>query len=89
MTDSLSFDGTTVQPSWLQPSVPAKCVDRLGLERIVHARKSKVDRGAVNVGAGFRIVPTFLSNTLLRIDFAQLFAPSPNSLIQIGITQYF
>jgi len=48
-----------------------------------------VVRGAVNVGAGFRIVPTFLSNTLLRIDFAQLFAPSPNSLIQIGITQYF
>jgi len=46
-------------------------------------------RGAVNVGAGLRIVPTFLSNTLLRIDFAHLFAPSPNSLVQFGITQYF
>jgi hypothetical protein len=46
-------------------------------------------RGAVNVGAGLRLVPTFLSNTLLRVDFAHLFAPSPNSLVQFGITQYF
>lgn len=45
--------------------------------------------GAVNVGAGIRIVPTFLSNTLLRVDVAHLFSPSPNSLVQIGITQYF
>ena len=46
-------------------------------------------RVAVNVGTGVRVVPTFLSNTLLRIDLAHLFSPSPNSLIQIGITQYF
>lgn len=46
-------------------------------------------RGAVNVGAGVRVIPTFLSNTLLRIDLAQLFSPSPNSLVQFGITQYF
>ena len=46
-------------------------------------------RGAVNIGTGVRIVPTFLSNTLLRVDFAQLLAPTPNSLVQFGITQYF
>lgn len=46
-------------------------------------------RGTVNIGAGVRIVPTFLSNTLLRVDVAHLFSPSPNSLIQFGITQYF
>ena len=46
-------------------------------------------RGAVNVGTGFRIVPTFLSNTILRIDLAHLFSQSQNSLIQFGITQYF
>ncbi len=45
--------------------------------------------GAVNAGAGIRIVPTFLANTLLRVDVAHLFSPSPNSLVQIGITQYF
>ena len=45
--------------------------------------------GAVNIGAGIRIVPTFLSNTLLRVDVAQLFSPSHNTLLQIGITQYF
>jgi hypothetical protein len=46
-------------------------------------------QGAVNVGAGARIIPTFLSNTLLRVDFAHLFSPSPNFLVQFGITQYF
>lgn len=46
-------------------------------------------RGAVNVGAGVRVIPTFLTNTLLRVDLAQLFSPSPNSIIQFGITQYF
>ncbi|MCS6287929.1 MAG: hypothetical protein H8K10_03000 [Nitrospira sp.] len=45
--------------------------------------------GTVNVGAGIRVVPTFLTNTLLRVDCAQLLSPSPNSLIQVGITQYF
>jgi hypothetical protein len=45
--------------------------------------------GAVNVGAGIRVIPTFLANTLLRIDFAHLLAPSHNSLVQVGITQYF
>ncbi len=46
-------------------------------------------RGVLNVGGGLRLVPTFLANTLLRVDFAQLLGPSPNSLIQVGITQYF
>ena len=45
--------------------------------------------GTVNVGAGIRIVPTFLANTLLRVDVAHLLAPSHNSLVQVGITQYF
>lgn len=49
----------------------------------------RIWKGAASIGAGFRIVPTFLSNTLLRVDFAQLFAPSQNSLVQFGITQYF
>jgi hypothetical protein len=46
-------------------------------------------RGAVSVGAGVRLIPTFLANVLLRVDIAHLFAPSPNSLVQFGITQYF
>ena len=46
-------------------------------------------RGAVNVGAGLRIIPTFLSNTLLRVDVGHLFSPNQNTLVQIGITQYF
>lgn len=46
-------------------------------------------RGAVNVGTGIRIIPTFLSNTLLRVDVGHLFSPDQNTLVQIGITQYF
>lgn len=46
-------------------------------------------QGAVNVGTGIRIIPTFLSNTLLRVDVAHLFSPTHNTLLQIGITQYF
>jgi hypothetical protein len=45
-------------------------------------------KGAASVGAGFRIVPTFLANTLLRMEFARLLAPTSNSLVQVGITQY-
>lgn len=37
-------------------------------------------KGAVNIGGGVRIVPTFLANTLLRVDVAQLWTPSPNTL---------
>ena len=46
-------------------------------------------KGAVNIGGGLRLIPTFLANTLLRVDFAQLFTPFVTSHVQIGITQYF
>ena len=51
--------------------------------------KVKSWRGAVSVGGGGRLIPTFLSNTLLRVDYARLMEPVPNALLQIGITQYF
>ncbi len=44
---------------------------------------------AVNVGAGVRVVPTFLANTLLRVDVAHLIEPRSDLLFQFGITQYF
>ena len=51
--------------------------------------KVKGWRGAVSAGGGGRLIPTFLSNTLLRVDYARLMEPVPNNLLQIGITQYF
>ncbi|MEQ1563191.1 MAG: hypothetical protein E8D51_02760 [Nitrospira sp.] len=51
--------------------------------------KVKSWRGAVNAGGGARLIPTFLSNTLLRVDYARLMEPIPNTLVQVGITQYF
>ena len=46
-------------------------------------------KGAANIGAGLRLIPTFLSNTLVRIYFARLLAPERTSFVQFGITQYF
>lgn len=46
-------------------------------------------RGAVNTGGGLRLIPTFLANTLFRVDVARLWTPSPDFLVQFGITQYF
>ena len=51
--------------------------------------KTRSWQGAVTLGGGLRVIPTFLANTLFRVDFAHLFASSPNSLVQFGITQYF
>lgn len=46
-------------------------------------------QAAVNVGAGVRVVPTFLANTLFRVDLAYLIEPRADTLLQFGITQYF
>jgi len=46
-------------------------------------------RGTVNMGGGIRVIPTFLTNVLLRVDVAQLFLPTSNFFVQVGITQYF
>jgi hypothetical protein len=45
--------------------------------------------GAANVGGGIRIIPTWLSTTLLRVDVARLLAPSEAWLVQTAIAQYF
>lgn len=46
-------------------------------------------KGAANIGVGARLVPTFLSNTLLRVDLARLLSPDERFFLQVGITQYF
>ena len=44
---------------------------------------------AVGVGAGVRIVPTFLADLLLRVDGSRLLAPSPAWFAQVGVQRYF
>lgn len=44
---------------------------------------------ALSTGVGMRIVPTRLTNLLLRVDAARLQAPNEEWLIQLGINQYF
>jgi hypothetical protein len=45
--------------------------------------------GAANVGGGIRIIPTWLTTTLLRVDVARLLAPTDAWLVQTAIAQYF
>lgn len=44
---------------------------------------------AISAGAGVRLVPTFLTQLLLRLDLARLFAPEERWFLQFGVTQYF
>jgi hypothetical protein len=45
--------------------------------------------GALSAGAGARLVPTALVDTLLRVDLARLAAPEAGWFVQAGIAQYF
>jgi hypothetical protein len=44
---------------------------------------------ALSAGAGARIVPTFLTQLLLRVDLARLLWPESTWFWQVGVTQYF
>jgi hypothetical protein len=46
-------------------------------------------RGAWATGAGVRLIPTGLVDTVLRVDGSRLFAPSSEWFVQLGIDQYF
>lgn len=50
----------------------------------------RADAGAAaSVGAGVRLVPTFLTELLLRLDLARLVVPRGSWLWQFGVSQYF
>lgn len=46
-------------------------------------------RSALALGAGVRVLPTALIDTLLRVDLSRLLAPSQTWFVQVGIEQYF
>ncbi len=76
-----------VAPRWALQGVLFSDVG--AFESFTETGQLRAWQGAVNVGAGLRVIPTFLSNTLLRVDAARLFVPDQNWLVQVGITQYF
>ncbi|MBS0169115.1 MAG: hypothetical protein JSR62_02065 [Nitrospira sp.] len=76
-----------VAPRWALQGVLFS--DAGAFESFTETGQVRAWQGAVNVGAGLRVIPTFLSNTLLRVDAAHLFVPVQNWLVQVGITQYF
>jgi hypothetical protein len=44
---------------------------------------------ALSVGAGARVVPTFLSQIVLRLDVSRVLAPEQKWFVQFGTSQYF
>jgi len=46
-------------------------------------------RGAFSFGVGARVIPTWISNIVLRLDTARLLAPELSWFTQLGLNQYF
>jgi hypothetical protein len=44
---------------------------------------------AWSIGAGARLIPTFLAGLLLRLDLARLLHPKERWFVQLGFSQYF
>ena len=54
------------------------------------ASGARGDRGdALSVGAGTRVVPTWLATIVARVDVARLISPSQLWFVQFGLNQYF
>ena len=47
-----------------------------------------IAHGAFSLGAGLRLIPTWISSLTLRIDASRLLAPEPAWFFQLGLTQY-
>ena len=46
-------------------------------------------KAAIGTGGGMRLIPTFLTQLLLRADLARLYTPEQRWFLQVGVTQYF
>jgi hypothetical protein len=82
----------------LRQSVPL--LDRLALQLVAFADGGGFERlsaaggrgeagGAFSGGIGLRLIPTFLTKLLLRLDAARLVAPQRRWFWQLGVSQYF
>jgi hypothetical protein len=58
-------------------------------QRMTAAGKRGEQVFAASLGAGARVLPTFLAQAALRVDLARLLAPRAGWLPQLGLTQYF
>jgi hypothetical protein len=64
-------------------------VDAALFERMNDVGRRGAAQAALSVGVGVRVVPTWISNFVLRLDGARLLAPEQAWFQQIGLTQYF
>ena len=63
--------------------------DFAAFDRLDAAAHRSLAMSALSVGAGLRLVPTWLSGLLLRLDGALLLRPKRLLFYQIGVRQYF
>jgi hypothetical protein len=64
-------------------------VDAAGFEPMDGRGRPTRWQGAVGAGAGVRVIPTFLTQLLARVDLARLLVPEPAWFVQLGVNQYF
>lgn len=63
--------------------------DAAALEQMTSEGGRGDQTGALSLGAGARLVPTWISNLLLRLDASRLLAPELAWFTQLGLEQYF
>jgi hypothetical protein len=74
-------------PRWALQAVAF--ADAAAFEQLT-ADGTRGDRtAALSLGAGARVVPTWLSSLILRLDVARLMAPDDAWFVQVGLDQYF
>jgi hypothetical protein len=74
-------------PRWAMQAVAF--ADAAAFEQMTAAGGRGDRNGALSVGTGARLVPTWISALILRVDVARLLAPETAWFAQIGLNQYF
>jgi hypothetical protein len=63
--------------------------DAAAFEQVTASGARGASGTALSLGAGTRLIPTWLAGLLLRVDAARLLAPESAWFVQVGLGQYF
>jgi len=74
-------------PRWAAQAVVF--ADAAAFEQMTAAGRRGDQNAALSLGAGARVVPTWISSLIFRIDVAHLLAPETAWFVQLGLNQYF
>lgn len=74
-------------PRWAAQAVAF--ADAAAFEQMTAEGGRGEKNGALSLGAGARVVPTWISSLIFRVDVARLLAPETAWFAQLGLNQYF